>query len=36
MRATVIALIAGVVALTIAYVRDVRTKMLDPVAQPLR
>lgn len=31
-RATVIALIAGVVALTIAYFRDVRTKMLDPVA----
>ncbi|WP_234897424.1 permease [Mycolicibacterium vanbaalenii] len=31
-RATIIALIAGVVALTIAYLRDVRTKMLDPVA----
>lgn len=31
-RATIIALIAGVVALTLAYFRDVRTKMLDPVA----
>ncbi|AQA01744.1 hypothetical protein BVC93_04050 [Mycobacterium sp. MS1601] len=31
LRATIIALIAGVVALTIAYLRDVRTKMLDPV-----
>jgi hypothetical protein len=31
-RATIIALIAGVVALSIAYFRDVRTKMLDPVA----
>lgn len=31
LRATVIALIAGGVALTLAYLRDVRTKMLDPV-----
>ncbi|WP_236735333.1 permease [Mycolicibacterium peregrinum] len=29
-RATLIALIAGVVALTVAYFRDVRTKMSDP------
>lgn len=31
-RATIIALIAGTVALTIAYLRDVRTTMLDPAA----
>ncbi len=31
-RATVIALIAGAVALSVAYFRDVRTKMLDPDA----
>ncbi|GLZ09127.1 membrane protein [Actinomadura sp. NBRC 104412] len=31
-RALVISLIAGVVALTVAYLRDVRTKMLDPIA----
>lgn len=30
LRATIIALIAGAVALTLAYLRDVRTKMLDP------
>ncbi|WP_395105094.1 hypothetical protein [Actinomadura sp. SCN-SB] len=31
-RALVISLIAGVVALAVAYLRDVRTKMLDPIA----
>jgi hypothetical protein len=31
-RATIVALIAGVVALAVAYLRDVRTKMLDPIA----
>ncbi|TQK30699.1 hypothetical protein FBY28_3727 [Arthrobacter sp. SLBN-53] len=31
-RATIIALIAGVVALTVAYFRDVRTRMLTPAA----
>jgi hypothetical protein len=31
-RAMIISLIAGVVALTVAYLRDVRTKMLDPMA----
>lgn len=31
-RATIVALIAGVVALAVAYFRDVRTKMLDPIA----
>lgn len=31
-RATIIALIAGAVALAIAYLRDVRTKMLDAAA----
>ncbi|MFB4312641.1 hypothetical protein [Actinomadura sp. 21ATH] len=31
-RALVISLIAGVVALAVAYLRDVRTRMLDPVA----
>ncbi|MEW2357257.1 hypothetical protein [Spirillospora sp. NPDC029432] len=31
-RALVISLIAGVVALAVAYLRDVRTKMLDPMA----
>lgn len=30
-RATIIALIAGAVALAVAYLRDVRTKMIDPV-----
>ncbi|OBC09298.1 hypothetical protein A5784_00425 [Mycobacterium sp. 852013-50091_SCH5140682] len=29
-RATIIALIAGAVALALAYLRDVRTKMIDP------
>ncbi|MEE6165215.1 MULTISPECIES: permease [unclassified Mycolicibacterium] len=29
-RATIIALIAGAVALAVAYLRDVRTKMIDP------
>ncbi|MFI0353600.1 hypothetical protein [Actinomadura sp. 9N407] len=31
-KALIISLIAGVVALTVAYLRDVRTKMLDPMA----
>jgi hypothetical protein len=31
-RAMVISLVAGVVALAVAYLRDVRTKMLDPIA----
>ncbi|MEU6037664.1 hypothetical protein ABZ801_19865 [Actinomadura sp. NPDC047616] len=34
-RAMVISLIAGVVALAVAYLRDVRTKMLDPMASAL-
>ncbi|MFC5749338.1 hypothetical protein [Actinomadura rugatobispora] len=31
-RAMVISLVAGVVALAVAYLRDVRTRMLDPIA----
>ncbi|QFG27428.1 permease [Actinomadura sp. WMMB 499] len=31
-RAMIISLVAGAVALTVAYLRDVRTKMLDPIA----